>query len=110
MSDGIIDAARFVRFQNENGAFMTNGIKKELKFCCLYILYEAIEVRTTSPLPQCPDGAFSLSGDENFDQNSIGGRKSIISSSKVPVGKVLECNFFPIQFPMGIKSSRAISQ
>ena len=47
-----------------------------------------------TPLSQCPGGTFSLSGGENFYRNSNGDRKSIVSSSKIPVRMVLECNFF----------------
>ena len=51
-------------------------------------------------MSQCPDGTFSLSGDEHFYPNSTGNRKSIVSGSQIPIGMVLECNF-SIQFQMG---------
>ena len=65
-----------------------------------------------TPLSQCPGGTFSLSGDENFYRNPNGDRKSIVFSSKIPVGMVLECNFFHSisngdkiigQFPSGVE-------
>ena len=51
------------------------------------------EPGTATPLSQYPGGTFSLSWDENFYRNPNGDRKSIVSSSKIPVGMVLECNF-----------------
>ena len=56
---------------------------------------------------QCPGGTFSLSGDETFYRNSNGNRKCVVSSSKMPMEMVLECNFL-IQFQMGV-NYRAIS-
>ena len=57
--------------------------------CCCFC-----NIHFTIPLSQYPGGTFTRSGDENFYRNFNRDRKSIVFSSKIPVGMVFGVQFF----------------
>ena len=58
------------------------------EFCLLASLTE------NNPVSECSGGALSLRGDKKSYRNHNWDRKSIVSSSKIPVGMALKCSIF----------------